>query len=70
MGIAKLYGQKASGTNINGIIKNYTATENISAGDLVEIVNETNVRKTTTSQFDGVAKTSGATNVLVSVYTL
>ena len=70
MGIAKLYGQKASGTNINGIIKNYTATENISAGDLVEIVNETNVRKTTTSQFDGVAKNSGSEGDKVNIYTL
>ena len=41
MGIAKLYGQKASGTNINGIIKDYHAYagENISAGDLVEYIN-------------------------------
>ena len=41
MGIAKLYGQKASGTNINGILKDYHAYagENISAGDLVEYIN-------------------------------
>lgn len=41
MGQAKLYGQKASGTNINGIIKDYYAYagENISAGDLVEYIN-------------------------------
>ena len=41
MGIAKLYGQKASGININGIIKDYYAYagENISAGDLVEYIN-------------------------------
>lgn len=41
MGIAKLYGQKASGININGIIKDYYAYagENISAGDFVEFVN-------------------------------
>ena len=59
MGIAKLYGQKASGTNINGIIKKYNAIEDIAPGDLVELINETDIRKTTTSQFDGVAKTSG-----------
>lgn len=41
MGIAKLYGQKASGMNINGIIKDYHvyAGENVSAGDLVEYIN-------------------------------
>ena len=41
MGIAKLYGQKASGADINGIIKDYHvyAGENISAGDLVEFIN-------------------------------
>lgn len=41
MGIAKLYGQKASGANINGIIRDYHAYagENISAGDFVEFVN-------------------------------
>jgi hypothetical protein len=41
MGIAKLYGQKATGININGIIKDYHAYagENINAGDLVEYIN-------------------------------
>ena len=85
MGIAKLYGQKASGTNINGIIKDYYvyAGSNVSAGDLVEYINgvagqttETQVRPTTSSKFDGVAKTSGvggtstAHNQQVSIYTL
>ena len=38
---AKLYGQKASGMNINGIIEDYYvyAGEKISAGDLVEYIN-------------------------------
>lgn len=38
---AKLYGQKAGGMNINGIIEDYYvyAGENISAGDLVEYIN-------------------------------
>lgn len=51
MGIAKLYGQKASGTNINGIIKDYYAYagENISAGDLVEYINGVASSRTETS---------------------
>lgn len=51
MGIAKLYGQKASGTNINGIIKDYHAYagENISAGDLVEYINGIASQRTETS---------------------
>ena len=70
MAEAKLYGQNKGGMSINGIIKDYYAYagENISAGDLVEYVNgiasktedyETQVRKVTTGQFDGIAKTSG-----------
>ena len=51
MGIAKLYGQKASGMNINGIIKDYHAYagENISAGDLVEYINGIGGQTTETS---------------------
>lgn len=51
MGIAKLYGQKSSGTNINGIIKDYHAYagENISAGDLVEYINGVAGQTTETS---------------------
>lgn len=55
MGQAKLYGQKTSGTNINGIIKDYHAYagENISAGDLVEFINgvasQTTTIKTTSN---------------------
>lgn len=50
MGIAKLYGQKASGININGIIKDYYAYagENISAGDFVEYINGVEGQTTTT----------------------
>lgn len=70
MGQAKLYGQKSSGINIKGIIQDYYvyAGEKVSAGDLVEYITgignstqeyEQQVRKTTTSQFDGIAKTSG-----------
>lgn len=70
MGIAKLYGQKASGTNINGIIKKYNAIGDIFLGDLVEIINETDIRRTTTSQFDGVAKNSGSEGDKVNIYTL
>ena len=70
MGIAKLYGQKASGTNINGIIKKYNAIEDIAPGDLVELINETDIKRTTTSQFDGVAKNSGGEGDKVNIYTL
>lgn len=71
MGIAKLYGQKTSGANINGVIKECQVYkgENVNPGDLVEFVDETTVRKTTTSQFDGVAK-NVAPNGNVKVYTL
>ena len=78
MGIAKLYGQKASGMKLNATVKEYQVYSGatIKAGDFVEIVSGTQVRKTTTSQFDGVAKTSGVggtttvPNDLVSIYTL
>ena len=51
MGIAKLYGQKTSGIDINGIIKNYYvyAGSNVSAGDLVEYINGVAGQTTETS---------------------
>jgi hypothetical protein len=62
MGIAKLYGQKASGTNINGIIKDYHAYagENISAGDLVEYINGIASTETETSVDTKLSATSKA----------
>lgn len=64
MGIAKLYGQKASGININGIIKDYYAYagENISAGDLVEYINgiagQTSYGTSSDTQLSNVEKTA------------
>lgn len=70
MGIAKLYGQKASGMNINGIVMDYYAATALQKGDLVKIINQTQVRKTTTSQFDGVAKVNAVEGAKVNIYTL
>ena len=69
MGTAKLYSQSGgSGFKINGIIEDYYvyAGETVEKGDFVELLTgsngaetETQVRKATTSDIYGVAKTSG-----------
>ena len=75
MGQLKIYGQKTLINNfqINATIKTYpvAANETITAGDLI-IIEEGYVKKITTGQFDGVAKTSGtgAANAIIEVYTL
>lgn len=72
MGIAKLYGQSkgTSGFKINGIIQDYYVVSGatVKKGDFVEIINETQVQKATTSQIYGVAKTSGTGGNKISVY--
>ena len=85
MGIAKLYSQSGSGGKINGIIEDYYvyAGETVKKGDFVEILTGSNgaetekqVRKATTSNIYGVAKTSGTGgdstghNDIVSIYTV
>jgi hypothetical protein len=72
MGIAKLYGQKASGTNINGIIKDYHAYagENISAGDLVEYINGMAGQTTGTSVDTVLNNTSNFTGYIISAIVL
>lgn len=85
MGIAKLYSQSGgNGSKINGIIQDYYvyAGENVEKGDFVELLTgsngdetETQVRKATTSDIYGVAKTSGmggdstGHKDIVSIYT-
>ena len=69
MGIAKLYSQSGGiGLKINGIVQDYYvyAGEIVKKGDFVELLTasngvetETQVRKATTSDIYGVAKTSG-----------
>ena len=82
MGIAKLYSQSGgSGFKINGMIKSYyvAANETVNKGDFIEFVEaetETQVRKATTSDIYGVAKTKGTGGdstghkVLFSIYTI
>ena len=69
MGIAKLYGQKASGININGIIKDYYAYagENISAGDLVEYINGVAGQTTETSANTQLSNVSHTADVVSAV---
>lgn len=85
MGIAKLYSQSGgNGFKPNGIIKDYYvyAGEKVEKGDFVELLTgsngdetETQVRKATTSDICGVAKTGGeggdetGHKDIVSVYT-
>ena len=69
MGIAKLYSQSGkNGFKIDGITQGYYvyAGETVEKGDFVELLTgfngketETQVRKATTSDIYGVAKTSG-----------
>ena len=70
MGIAKLYSQSGGngGFKPNGIIQGYYvyAGERVEKGDFIELLTgsngtetETQVRKATTSDIYGVAKTSG-----------
>ena len=86
MGIAKLYSQSGGkGLKINGIIQDYYvyAGETVKKGDFVELLTgsngaetETQVRKATTPDIYGVAKTSGTGgdstghNDIVSIYTI
>lgn len=85
MGIAKIYSQSSSGMKINGIIEDYYvyAGERVKKGDFVELLvgsngeeTETQVRKASTSDIYGVAKTSGTGgdstghNESVKVYTI
>lgn len=80
MGIAKLYGQSGSGGfKPNGIIQDYYvyAGERIEKGDFVELLTgsngdekETQVRKATTSDIYGVAKTSGMGAYKIVDYTV
>ena len=69
MGQAKLYGQKTSGIDINGIIKNYYvyAGENISAGDLVEYINGISSTTTETSVDTQLSSTDYAGDVISAV---
>ena len=75
MGQLKIYGQKTLINNfqINAIVKTYpvAADETIIAGDLI-IIEEGYVKKATTGQFDGVAKTpgTGAASAIIEIYTL
>jgi hypothetical protein len=65
----KLYGQnQGGGLKLNGTIKEVYTAENITAGDLVEYVDD-KIRKTRTNQFAGVAKTGGIAGTLVSMWT-
>lgn len=78
MGIAKLYGQSGSGGfKPNGIIQDYYvyAGERIEKGDFVELLTssngdekETQVRKASTSDIYGVAKSSGGGGDIIKVY--
>ena len=86
MGIAKLYSQSGKkGFEINGIIQDYYvyAGETVKKGDFVELLTgsngaetETQVRKATTSDIYGVAKTKGVGGDstghkdIVSIYTI
>ena len=75
MGIAKLYSQSGGGNSfkINAMIKSYyvAANETITKGDFIELDETgTQVRKTTTSDIYGVAKTSGAGGSKISAYVL
>lgn len=70
MGIAKLYGQnQGGGLVLNGTTKKVYAAEDITKGDLLEYVDD-KIRKTRTNHFVGVAKTSGLSGELVSIWTL
>ena len=76
MGIAKLYSQSGgSGFKINGMTKSYyvAANETVTKGDFIEFVEtetETQVRKATTSDIYGVAKSSGIGGNKINVYVL
>lgn len=69
MGIAKLYGQKASGADINGIIKDYHAYagENVSAGDLVEYIKGIASQRTETSSDTAIDTTKNAGSTISAV---
>ena len=82
MGIAKLYSQSGgNGLKINGITQSYyvATDETVNKGDFIEFVEtatETQVRKATTSDIYGVAKSGGTGgdstghNDKVNIYTI
>lgn len=72
MGIAKIYNQKQSGTDINGIIQDYYAYagENISAGDFVEFINGVASQRTETSNYIAINDTDASTAYYISAVAL
>lgn len=70
MGEAKLYGKSGGGMKIDGIIASYPVYtgQTINAGDFVEIIDGT-VRKVTTQNFSGVAKSGGSAGAVIRIYT-
>ena len=66
----KLYGQnQGGGLKLNGSIKEVYTEESITKGDLLEYIGN-KVRKTSTSQFVGVAKSGGIAGALINMWTL
>lgn len=72
MGIAKIYNQKQSGFNINGIIEDYYvyAGEKVSAGDFVEFINGVAGQKIGTSVDTAINNTDSRSSEVISAVEL